>query len=189
MTNIKRANTDQDDSGIDLNIPNIDLRTPRINLDSLPLHTQMITSSVQGLLSLGIITDPTDLKRVTAAMEYLRNPSGNFDVFSKHIQDIGESLAIAEMDEPLPDSIYAMHAQLIRLEVKHHINAAEAAFGINPSDPELGHLLILARDAAKNLADGYKDRTLLVEVEGLIVQLLGITTEEFLRQYQTKAIR
>jgi hypothetical protein len=73
---------------IDLNIPKIELGNPKINLESSLLLTQMVASSVQGLLSLGIIADATDLKRVTAAMEFLRNPTGNFAVLSKHIGDI-----------------------------------------------------------------------------------------------------
>jgi hypothetical protein len=94
------------------------------------------------------------------------------------------------MAEPLPGAVYGLHSCLVKLEVRHHIDSAKMAFGIESHDSaEVTHLLILARDAAKILADGYKDSTLLVEVERLIVQMLGISLEEFLEQYKLNKMR
>ena len=94
------------------------------------------------------------------------------------------------MAEPLPGAVYGLHSCLVKLEVRHHIDSAKMAFGIESHDSaEVTHLLILARDAAKILADGYKDSMLLQEVEGLIVQILVVPIEQFREDYKRKKIR
>lgn len=130
-------------------------------------ETETVAGAVRALLQHGTIEDATDRRLVAEATAFIEAPTGNLSDIVKHLSNIGEVLGGYMMQgADAPPQVDAMHAHLLGLQCQYHIAAVKAE--LKQASPDLSKIqrsLFLASEPAKNLSKGYKDDTLLKELQ------------------------
>ncbi|MBP9773870.1 MAG: hypothetical protein KBD00_04555 [Candidatus Peribacteraceae bacterium] len=139
--------------------PEAEGKSPDVRVD-----TESVTNDVQALLAFEGVTEAADIKMLTEASSFLNAPTENVADIARNASNVAEVMAGFEMQgEDPPEQIDAMHGQLLVLLCKSHIATAKGA-----SEMEKSRALVLALDVANVLAKGYKNDSLLKEVEALM---------------------
>lgn len=104
----------------------------------------------------------SDLKRVTRAAEFIKNPTDNLADIMEHGTNVGEVIVGYEMQgADTPDAVGAMHAYLFALQGINLMRFVEMELEKGVTDsPEIKSAMTRANSCAVILAKGYKNTAL-----------------------------
>lgn len=123
----------------------------------------VVLDGIRSLLA-GELADETDRPLLTEAIEYIENPTDNFEDIKVHTKNIVAIAAMTYMGENIPPAIEALQAYFYALQCVNQMNFVEGELAKGVTDSmEIEAAITQALADAEVFANGYAKETTLLE--------------------------
>lgn len=128
-----------------------------------------VAAAVKALLQHGTIENATDRRLIAEATAFIETPTENLSDIMRYTSNIGEVLSGYMMQgAEAPPEVDALHGHLHALLCQYHIRSVRTELKqAAPDFPRIQDSMRLALGFAKILSKGYRDDSLLQEVQEL----------------------